>query len=530
MTQILSQITIFILGFSFFIYLPHLIKQSSYVSEHALLTENFETDFEKTHFTDAELYSTQLWEIAHNESNLRNISIPFLSAINMNKQNCLDFIERSFKSLELETFRQSFTFPCVSLSTEKAVCEGSVISSIVRAKHGDGKEGIAITSELNFEPVVFEIENDPILKTSVEGVSASLALAKFFSNQKYLAKDLIFAISDGNPEAIRLWVEDYVGHNPRAGQLQAAFGLSFNRAPSNLFKSFSVVPSSLGGRLPNMDLVNSAIFSSRYYTSSFEIGNTEPLMNKNFFKLLDERFKEDSEQQRNCRNDYWRLEDYYRKESSIGKEECHPNITAKTIPKMSFSGYSQHPLPFSITKVIGWLGNLPFLDAHQKKLLTFVAESASEIPSGSHAFFNIHRIDSISLKAIQNFDNPSENTENLFRYMKTVISTIKTVNNLLERFHQSYFFYLLVGTNQFISIANYFIPFGIMMIAIGLPVLKLAMTKNGLSFLLLSSIPCIIFIATTTLTYFMGKYLLIAYGLSSVTVIPSFFIHNFFLP
>ena len=38
--------------------------------------------------------------------------------------------------------------------------------------------------------------------------------------------------------------------------------------------------------------------------------------------------------------------------------------------------------------------------------------------------------------------------------------TFRSLNNLLERFHQSFFFYLLPATNRYISISVYMPPFG----------------------------------------------------------------------
>nr|XP_026494431.1 glycosylphosphatidylinositol anchor attachment 1 protein-like [Vanessa tameamea] len=44
---------------------------------------------------------------------------------------------------------------------------------------------------------------------------------------------------------------------------------------------------------------------------------------------------------------------------------------------------------------------------------------------------------------------------NFYRLGITLESILRSLNNLLERFHQSYFFYMLAATNRFISIGQY---------------------------------------------------------------------------
>ena len=57
----------------------------------------------------------------------------------------------------------------------------------------------------------------------------------------------------------------------------------------------------------------------------------------------------------------------------------------------------------------------------------------------------------------------------------------RSLNNLLERFHQSFFFYLLPATNRYVSIGLYMPPFAVL----ALPVLfkisfKVLLTNNRL--------------------------------------------------
>ena len=53
--------------------------------------------------------------------------------------------------------------------------------------------------------------------------------------------------------------------------------------------------------------------------------------------------------------------------------------------------------------------------------------------------------------------------KNLFiRYFRVVEGIFRSLNNLLERFHQSFFFYLLPATDRYVSIGLYMPPFGLL--------------------------------------------------------------------
>ena len=47
-------------------------------------------------------------------------------------------------------------------------------------------------------------------------------------------------------------------------------------------------------------------------------------------------------------------------------------------------------------------------------------------------------------------------------YCRVVEGIFRSLNNLLERFHQSFFFYLLPATDRYVSIGLYMPPFGLL--------------------------------------------------------------------
>ena len=69
-------------------------------------------------------------------------------------------------------------------------------------------------------------------------------------------------------------------------------------------------------------------------------------------------------------------------------------------------------------------------------------------------FINIRfGIEAITLEG---FEKPGQQSSdgNFYQVGRIVESIVRSLNNLLERFHQSYFFYLLPSTDTYISIGE----------------------------------------------------------------------------
>lgn len=62
-------------------------------------------------------------------------------------------------------------------------------------------------------------------------------------------------------------------------------------------------------------------------------------------------------------------------------------------------------------------------------------------------------IEAITLEGFEKAGHQSSDG-NFYQVGRIVESIIRSLNNLLERFHQSYFFYLLPSTDTYISIGK----------------------------------------------------------------------------
>ncbi|XP_076247523.1 glycosylphosphatidylinositol anchor attachment 1 [Calliopsis andreniformis] len=91
---------------------------------------------------------------------------------------------------------------------------------------------------------------------------------------------------------------------------------------------------------------------------------------------------------------------------------------------------------------------------HFHTLMMMIATQATGIPTGNHGLFHRFGIESITLEGFEKSGKQSSDG-NFYQVGRIVESITRSLNNLLERFHQSYFFYLLPSTDTYISIGLY---------------------------------------------------------------------------
>ena len=91
-------------------------------------------------------------------------------------------------------------------------------------------------------------------------------------------------------------------------------------------------------------------------------------------------------------------------------------------------------------------------DDYKDRLLTLakgiMTQSAGHA-TGPHSAFMPYHIDAITLRTI------GDGWHDEMSFGRTVESLFRSINNLLEHLHQSFFFYILLNTNRFVSIGNY---------------------------------------------------------------------------
>ncbi|KAG0293282.1 Glycosyl phosphatidyl inositol protein transamidase complex subunit [Linnemannia gamsii] len=111
-----------------------------------------------------------------------------------------------------------------------------------------------------------------------------------------------------------------------------------------------------------------------------------------------------------------------------------------------------------------------------RKMLYQMKYQAIGTPTGNHGLYLKYKIDAITLYGI---DRPGWNSQrfNLFRVGCLLESAVRSLNNLLEHLHQSFFFYLLSDVRRYTSIGLYMPP----VIILGVSFILQALSLWGLS-------------------------------------------------
>ena len=105
---------------------------------------------------------------------------------------------------------------------------------------------------------------------------------------------------------------------------------------------------------------------------------------------------------------------------------------------------------------------------------SMMISQAIALPTGAHGLFQRFAIQAITLEASDTSNQKGTYLRVSLLQMGRVIEGIfRSLNNLLERFNRSYYFYLLPSTRRYISIGYYMIPFGLISVPLVLNALYL---------------------------------------------------------
>ncbi|KAL3272393.1 hypothetical protein HHI36_013870 [Cryptolaemus montrouzieri] len=89
-------------------------------------------------------------------------------------------------------------------------------------------------------------------------------------------------------------------------------------------------------------------------------------------------------------------------------------------------------------------------------LLAMVTSQATGIPDGNHGLFHRFGIEALTIEGYP-YNGKGNNWKVEFLIMGRILEGVfRSLNNLLEKFHQSFFFYLLPSSNRYVSIGHYF--------------------------------------------------------------------------
>ncbi|XP_052507610.1 glycosylphosphatidylinositol anchor attachment 1 protein isoform X2 [Budorcas taxicolor] len=135
-------------------------------------------------------------------------------------------------------------------------------------------------------------------------------------------------------------------------------------------------------------------------------------------------------------------------------------------------------LDVAVEGLNGQLPNLDLLNLFQTfcqkggLLCTLQGKQASGRPHGAHGLFLRYRVEALTLRGINSF---RQYKYDLVAVGKALEGMFRKLNHLLERLHQSFFFYLLPALSRFVSIGLYMPAAGFLLLVLGLKALELWM-------------------------------------------------------
>ena len=333
------------------------------------------------------------------------------------------WIEAQFRQIGLEVYTHNFTltYPLGAADIKKRTFQGRNVYAILRAPRASSTEALVLSAPYR-PPYSVEPQTDV-------SVALLLASAKFFRFQNYWAKDIIFIITEHEQLGIQAWLEAYhriscgspgvLNHGEleaRAGAIQAAINLEISK---DRITHLNVKIQGLNGQLPNMDLLN--------------------LINRL-------SMREGVRQMFQGREDS-------RKSCEIFTERIFEKNT--------------------------WKGCISSLLTLKDMMLS----QATGIPSGNHGLFHRFGIQAVTLEGVNKNIGRSRkgkyNEADLYIMGRIVEGTFRSLNNLLERFHQSFFYYVLPGTSRYVSIGMYMPGFGVLAGGLVILAISLWMQSSG---------------------------------------------------
>ncbi|XP_065318111.1 glycosylphosphatidylinositol anchor attachment 1 protein-like isoform X2 [Gordionus sp. m RMFG-2023] len=462
---------------------PWNLNKHTYISENALLPGLVDETYTITHSNShsaESIYQRLLTKL--NESNLiyhkngrdqhtkseQNGDTTGESMRHLRDECLTKEMESILDSYGLEVYRQSFTLPPAfshKNDTKPSHSSGINLYAIQRATGVTGYDAILLSA--SFDPEYPSDINFGSHKKAPKSLITSailLSLARHFSTSanQWVAKDIIFLFTSHKTVGPQVWTRSYYTESDdneilqsrpvyrsyssystldgegRSGYIQAAMCLqldyddgdynqsmdskSFQKSNDNnnnkmfKFEDTIIKFEGINGRLPNLDLVNVA----------------QRLASKNDIQT---RFR-----------------------------RVHVDISTKVCQFTASIGLDKYiGVSFSLCKplfnMLNTMMNLAF-----PELLKVKGSTPGIYP---HAFFNKYGVDSVTFlirpgKGKIHYD-PSYNgyrknfsARTLCRFLEGMV---RSVNNLQEKFHQSYMFYLLTSIDNFISIANYYPAF-----------------------------------------------------------------------
>uniref|UniRef100_A0A7N0UUU1 Uncharacterized protein n=1 Tax=Kalanchoe fedtschenkoi TaxID=63787 RepID=A0A7N0UUU1_KALFE len=197
----------------------------------------------------------------------------------------------------------------------------------------------------------------------------------------------------------------------RAGTMAAALVIKVADRPNTFQDTLTIYAEASNGQMPNLDLINVVNYLAVYKQGfHVQVDKLWSLLDSKWLKLVADVFE------------------------FVGN-------FAKTLNPQ-------------------WRFDIPASDYFDgtATLASSLYTQALGIPTGPHGAFRDYQVDAITLEIA-----PRVLIKKARRTERLIEGVIRSVNNLLKKFHQSFFLYLLASSGKFVSVGVYMIAFGLLL-------------------------------------------------------------------
>ncbi|KAL5998204.1 hypothetical protein ACLOJK_009142 [Asimina triloba] len=348
---------------------------------------------------------------------------------------------------------------------ENSSCSSTGINSVgvIRAPRGDGKEAIVLVTPYNSEKIKLS-----------DALSLGLAYSvfSFLSRVAWLAKDVVWLAADsryGEYASVAAWLRDY--HNP-------IFINTFENSRVDMCISRSVFPEwkkddQAEARIPEVTRRAGTMAAALI----FKLLDRHETMDKDTLKIYAEA---SNGQMPNL--DLINIVHY------LAVHRQGLRVKVETVFSLLNSGW----LHF-VGNILEWLSGIagslnpqwrfaiPSQDFIEgaATLVSSMYHQALGVPTGSHGAFREYQVDAITLEIspMISLNNEAGHSALLLKSGRLIEGVIHSVNNLLEKFHQSFFLYFMTSPGKFVSVGVYMIAF--MLLIMPLPILAAALYSKS---------------------------------------------------
>ncbi|KAL8266398.1 hypothetical protein R6Q59_003742 [Mikania micrantha] len=448
------------------------LAKKTYVSENALLPGSANPTISDQDFLGANTFIDELTILKLKSQNTGMYTKPHILSRGIPRLIALHIanlgVEVSYHRFQKQSNKfhplHFFTSPNAEANNLNETCGsyGTNTVGIIRAPRGDGKESIVLVTPYN-----------PVNLTQNEALSLGLTYAMFslLTQVSWLAKDIVWLAADsqyGQYNSVAAWLRDY--HTPsfdglgkllsascqrsnavheskldmsneeevsdtfrHAGTMAAALVIKVaNRSEEAEEDAVSIYVEASNGQMPNLDLISVVSYMAVYEEGlRVQVEKLVSLLDSRWLNFIGEVF------------------------------ETVANIARRLNPQWKFGIPVKEYVEGSAT------------------LVNSLFQQAIGVPTGSHGAFRDYQVDALTMEIsvkLSSTDKGSQ-TELLLQGGRLIEEVVRSVNNLLEKFHQSFFLYLLTLSNKFVSVGVYMIAF--LLLVAPLPVLAASLSSDA---------------------------------------------------